>query len=393
MGDGERGGHGEGAKSFFLSRTENLETRNEERTTSPLLRHVHSRSILCIVYPNGGERPTDQMLPLVIMLILSLGMILLGAELFTNGIEWFGHRLRVAEGAVGSVLAAVGTAMPETMVPIIAILFHRGDTGHQIGIGAILGAPLMLSTLAFFVTGAAVFGLTAGRSRTTRMTVDPVVMGRDLRTFFLVYGIALGASFLPGRLLKASAAVFLVGAYIYYVRQAFRCVTASGMEHELGPLHFHREAEVPRLRIVVFQVFAALVLIVGGAHLFVTNLSHIAMASGVSAFVLATIITPIATELPEKFNSVTWIRQRKDTLALGNITGAMVFQSSIPTALGLLFTAWILDRQALVTGGVALAASLFAWAELKWHKRLSPYTLLAGILFYGVFITYTFYLR
>ena len=36
---------------------------------------------------------------------------------------------------------------------------------------------------------------------------------------------------------------------------------------------------------------------------------------------LALVIAPIATELPEKFNSLIWVRQGKDTLAMGNITG------------------------------------------------------------------------
>ena len=66
-------------------------------------------------------------------------IILLGAELFTNGIEWFGRKLELAEGAVGSVLAAVGTALPETMIPIIAILFATGASSHEVGVGAILG--------------------------------------------------------------------------------------------------------------------------------------------------------------------------------------------------------------------------------------------------------------
>src|SRR4029078_9643097 len=79
-----------------------------------------------------------------------------GAELFTNGIEWFGKKLGLAEGAVGSVLAAVGTALPETMIPIIAILFSGQEHSDEIGVGAILGAPFMLATLAMFVTGIAV---------------------------------------------------------------------------------------------------------------------------------------------------------------------------------------------------------------------------------------------
>jgi cation:H+ antiporter len=332
----------------------------------------------------------------IILLVISLGIILAGAELFTNGIEWFGRKLQLAEGAVGSVLAAVGTALPETIIPIIAIFTphapgapHSG-LGEEIGIGAILGAPLMLSTVAFFVTGVAVFVLHAMGRRTLHIHVDPKVLGRDLRTFFLVYAVAIGAMFITIRPLKIAVAVFLIGAYVVYVRRTFAMERDQEQSHELGRLHFHRRASAPRLRVIVAQVLFALLLIVGGARLFVENLSKVALASGVSAFVLATIITPIATELPEKFNSVTWVRQRKDTLALGNISGAMVFQSSVLPALGLSFTAWAYTPHALVTGLVAIAASFFAWAELTWHKRLSPYSLLAGILFYGVYLLYVF---
>lgn len=324
----------------------------------------------------------------IVLLIISLGVILAGAELFTNGIEWFGRKLQVAEGAVGSVLAAVGTALPETIIPIIAIFFSKGNAGEEIGIGAILGAPLMLSTVAFFVTGAAVLIFSKMGRRTPRMHVDTYVLGRDLKTFFLVYAVAISAMFLPNRALKTVVAVFLIGAYAHYVYRTFHCTSEFEQEHHLAPLHFHRRAPTPRLKVVIFQVLFALILIVGGARLFVTNLSKVALASGVSAFILATIITPIATELPEKFNSVTWVRQKKDTLAMGNISGAMVFQSSILPALGILFTGWTKSTPALVTGIVAIAASLFVWAELTWRKRLSPYTLLAGIVFYAAYLIY-----
>lgn len=325
------------------------------------------------------------MLNFVGMLILSLGVILLGAELFTNGIEWFGKRLRLAEGAVGSVLAAVGTALPETMIPLVAFL--QGKRSHGTGVGAIVGAPLMLSTLAFFVTGLAVFVFTLLKRRTTKMSVDPVVMGRDLRSFFLVYAVALGAMFVPYRWAKVLVALFLIGAYVCYVRQTFRCTNGRECGHELGPLHLHRGARVPRLRIIVSQVFLALACIVGGAKLFVMYLEPLARMIGVSELVLASIIAPIATELPEKFNSVTWIRQAKDTLALGNITGAMVFQSSIPPALALIFSAWTFSAEAFLAGVVAIIASLFAWGELKVRKRVSPYTLTAGIVFYAAYVT------
>ena len=103
----------------------------------------------------------------ILILFGALVIILIGAELFTNGIEWFGRKLQLAEGAVGSVLAAVGTALPETLIPIIAIGFAGGGAATDaVGVGAILGAPFMLSTLAMFVTGVAcnvVIALIIGR--------------------------------------------------------------------------------------------------------------------------------------------------------------------------------------------------------------------------------------
>jgi cation:H+ antiporter len=101
-----------------------------------------------------------------LVLVVSLVIILVGAELFTNGIEWLGKHFDLAEGAVGSVLAAVGTALPETMIPLVAIVFAGGTAGAEIGIGAILGAPFMLATLAMFVTGVA--GLRRIPRRSTR---------------------------------------------------------------------------------------------------------------------------------------------------------------------------------------------------------------------------------
>src|SRR5438046_2409866 len=133
---------------------------------------------------------------LTLPLGLALVLILIGAELFTNGIDWFGHKLGLAEGAVGSVLAAVGTALPETMIPIIAILASTGASSSEVGVGAILGAPFMLATLAMFVTGVAV--LIVGRRRPTgdTMQVDTAVLAHDMRYFAIAYAIAIGAAFL-----------------------------------------------------------------------------------------------------------------------------------------------------------------------------------------------------
>ncbi|HWJ03718.1 MAG TPA: sodium:calcium antiporter [Verrucomicrobiae bacterium] len=322
----------------------------------------------------------------IAILLLSLGIILLGAETFTNGIEWLGKRLGLGAGAVGSILAAVGTALPETMVPIIAIVFGRGDThASEVGIGAILGAPFMLGTLAFFISGLAAMLTKVGGRRRTYMLVDKCIIERDLRFFLISYSVAILVSFFPHHNIKVVAAAFLVGAYGYYAFQTIRdgaCVN----DEELPRLYVAPRVEFPGMMLIAGQVMGALLMIVVGAKFFVQSVEHLSGVWGIPAFILSLIITPIATELPEKFNSVIWIRQGKDTLALGNITGAMVFQSSIIPAIGIILTPWKLEPLALVSAVLALLAASVPFYFIKTRGRIKPNQLLLGGFFYLIFL-------
>jgi cation:H+ antiporter len=337
----------------------------------------------------------------VVLLLGALVVILLGAELFTNGVEWVGHRLNLAEGVVGSVLAAVGTAMPETMIPLVAILLgSRGGESHEagIGVGAILGAPFMLSTLAMLVTGVAVLARARGRGGDDRLRVDPAVIGLDLGHFALAYALAIGAAFLPAPLApgKIVVAVVLLAMYAWYVRSHLLAPRSEDAGEGLRPLRFgrldpRREERPPRLRLIGLQVAAALAAIVGGAVLFVDAVSQLASGAGVDPMIMTLVIAPIATELPEKFNSVIWIGQGKDTLSMGNITGAMVFQSCIPTVIALLLAteAWSVTPTSMISflsAGIAFASTAFIFIPMLRRGRLTGRGLLVGGGFYAVYL-------
>ena len=336
----------------------------------------------------------------VLILVLALFVILLGAELFTNGIEWLGRKLDLAEGAVGSVLAAVGTALPETMIPIIAILFAGGEASHEVGIGAILGAPFMLSTLAMFVTGMGVLAFRARRATGEHMRIDAPTLSHDIRYFAIAYAIAIGAAFLPLEpvWLKWIVAVGLVLIYGWYVRAHFVADPELELE-DLAPLRFHRfdrpghrhDPATPRLRVVNLQVAAALALIVLGAVFFVDAVEQVAGAIGVDELLLSLVIAPIATELPEKFNSIIWVRQNKDTLAMGNITGAMVFQSTIPTFVALVFasSAWHIGEgsyTAFASAAIAFLSTAAIFIPLARRGSLRGRNLLVGGAFYLIYL-------
>lgn len=332
----------------------------------------------------------------IIWTLVLLGLIVLSCAVFTNAIEWAGHRFNLSEGAVGSVLAAVGTALPETLVPLVAIVSglltfsEVGQAeGEAIGIGAILGAPFLLSTLAMHVSAVAVFYFAATRQRTLTMHLDEHLFRRDLLYFFAAYTVVFLSGFIADRPVKLGVALALLVFYGIYVYRTIKKEHISDTEFDLDPLYFGPNHLEPPGWLIFVQVFAGLLGILIMAHLFVEDVTHLSQKFHLDPLVLSLIITPIATELPEKFNSVLWLRKKKDNLALGNITGAMVFQSCIPGAIGLALTPWVLSEQGILSVLLCLGSSLVLFFGAFLKKAWTPYVLLSGGLFYLVFIIYS----
>jgi len=334
-------------------------------------------------------------------ILIILVLIVLICVVFTNAVEHLGEKLNLSEGAVGSVLAAVGTALPETIVPLVAILgaYFTGTNlykAQEIGIGAILGAPFLLGTLAFFVTGMAVIIYTKTGRRTKEMPINTAVMFRDLHYFALSYTIAIASSFIPWAMAKHFMAISLIIIYGIYVYKTINCKKTSscGTEEKepLEPLYltkYFSNDEKYDLFFVYLQLLFSLAGIIVLAHIFVGQIEFLSEFFKINPLILSLIIAPIATELPEKFNSVIWIRAKKDTLALGNITGAMVFQSCIPTAVGLSLTSWVLSTDALVNVVTVYLSVAFVYFNIVKNKGvLQPSALLTGGAFYLVYLIY-----
>lgn len=319
----------------------------------------------------------------IVELILSLGAILLAAFLFTNAVEILGERLNMGQGAVGSVLAAVGTALPETMIPVVAILGalilgRDPQTAGEIGVGAILGAPFLLATLAMCVIGASALAFRRRRESGTRLAIDEGVVARDIRFFLIFYAIAAAAGIISLPFyLKAAVGVLLLVAYAYYVR---RTLAAGGADLEETPerLTLWRFRSRPPTWAAAGQLLGALAIMIAGAEFFVEAVEHASRELGIPAGLISLVLAPLATELPEKFNSVIWLRENKDTLAFGNVSGAMVFQSTVPVTLGILFTPWDLKFLDLFSVGLALASGFVLFLMLRAKRPVRAEVLLVG---------------
>jgi cation:H+ antiporter len=329
------------------------------------------------------------MTALVAQLLLMLLVILAASELFTNALEHLGTRLGISEGVTGSLFAAIGTALPETLVPLLALFAGTGSeqVNAQIGTGAILGAPLMLSTLSTFLMAAAVLPRRGLRGR-----LHPERSGllRDLHFFLAAFALACAAMAVPyeSRAVRAALGFALVLIYFLYMLltlHASRVLVADGHGTEArGRMLLARTGLPINLLTIALQLAGATALLIAGAEGFISGVEGAAHALGVSPLLLSLLIIPIATELPEKVNSILWVRRGKDTLAMGNITGAMVFQGTLLPAIGIMTTPW--QARTEVLGGIVITLMAAAW--LRIMARPGGIPLWAPLVNGGLYLAY-----
>lgn len=321
----------------------------------------------------------------VLLLAAGFAAVLAGALLFTNAVEWAGSRLGLGVGAVGTILAAVSTALPESVIPVVAIV-RGGPDANDVAVGAIVGAPFMLATIAMALMGIAALSFSRRRAQGAVLRLHRGIVRRDLAFFLVLLSVALVLGLGAPDALRYAVAPLFVLAYCGYVFLTVRRGGAAQEDDELPTLIADPTKEdPPASAAIALQFVVGLALIVGGAHLIVEELIAIAEQIDVSPLVLALLVAPLATELPEKANSVLWLREGKDSLALGNVTGAMVFQSTLPVAIGVAFTSWELDGFALLAGALALAGGTVALWAFHLRGRFSIWPIAVWI---GLFATF-----
>lgn len=301
-----------------------------------------------------------------LLLLIWLLLILLAAEIFVNALEHLGEKLGISEGVTGSIFAAIGTALPETLVPLIAIFGgHGNQDATEIGTGAILGAPLMLSTLSVSLMGLAVL---RKRKLTERFQPEPSGLKRDLNVFLAAFIIASASMFVPhdNPAIRAAMAFTMVLMYFIYLMLTLKASSALVNDGHAtaadSVLWLARLGFSPHLWIILLQLAGALALLAASANGFIHAIHTIAPILGINPLLLSLLIVPIATELPEKINSIVWIRRNKDTLAFGNITGALAFQGTLLPAIGIGLTPWT-AQPALLTG-LLITLGGAAWLRL-----------------------------
>ena len=315
-------------------------------------------------------------------------LIYFSCEYFVNGVEWVGYRLKIAETATGTILAAFGTALPESVVTFVAVAFGATAAEREIGVGSALGGPLALSTLAYSVVGLTLLGSRHLKVRRKEvLEVDCRRLSRDQGWFLSIFlcKLALGLVAFPG---KQWFGFLFLAAYALYVWKELHRAGDKHEAYDLEPLKFRPRDAVPSFGWSALQTVAALVVIFTASRIFVAQLDTIGPWLGMSPQLVALLFSTIATEMPETMNAIIWVRQGKERMALCNISGAMMIQATVPTACGLFGTPWLFSRPVILAGtitAIAVAALFLMFRggrvtgkQLTWSSLL--YLVFAGLL-------------
>jgi cation:H+ antiporter len=342
----------------------------------------------------------------VIHILLLLGcaaVIYLACEWFVNAVEWLGVEFKVGAVAVGTVLAAAGTALPESVVTLVAVLFGSHNSGDSIAVGAALGGPLVVGSIAYGVTGGM---LLLGKRKHTKARaavlagggdadvpddlrrggldgVDTERLAKDQTWFLVIFAVKVALGLVAFAVKPWLGLLFFAAYGVYFWRE----MSADGDDasgEDLEPLRVQPRRLTPARWAVIAQTLVTLAVIFAASQLFVRQLEWAGPALGLSLVVVALLLSPVATELPEILNAIIWVRQGKTQLALANISGAMMIQATVPSGIGLLFTPWKLDGPLLLAGVVTAAAVAYVLWMLR-ARKLTAATLTAAAGFYAAF--------
>lgn len=373
-----------------------------------------------------------------VLLIVCAVVIYLSCEWFVNAVEWLGRRLNVGKMAVGTVLAAFGTALPESVVTLVAVTTGGTAEAKDIGVGAAMGGPLALATVAYAVTGAALLlrrrrladaeavavpagaavggahadaaapggggaGASGGHREVLTGPGELARLVKDQRWFLAVFVVKVALGLVAFAFKPVLGLAFFAVYAVYFWREMSAGPDAphavdhaagdtapgapdadAGDEDELEPLKLQPRRRVPATWAVAAQTLATLAVIFVSSQLFVHQLDAIGPMIGLPAAVTALLLSPVATELPEIMNAIIWVRQGKTKLALANISGAMMIQATVPSGLGLLFTSWKFDHALAWSGLITMAAIVYLLATMRAH-RLTPVRLTVAGAFYLIF--------
>lgn len=313
----------------------------------------------------------------ILLLLLGLAMILVGANMLTDGASAVARRWGVSDLVIGLTVVAFGTSAPELVISVLSAI-----EGHaELAIGNVVGSNIF-NILAIVGITALVRPITVGKGI---LTSDiPLVIVSALSLLAMGSGPWLGVG--GERMITRIDGIILLLFFAIFMRYTFaQAKEAPASADDVAEAGDSRR--MPVWKSVLWIVVGLGCLIFGG-DIFVNGASGIAKSLGVSDAVIGLTIVAAGTSFPELATSVISAIKGRPGIAVGNVIGSCVF--NIFMVLGLSGTI-----SPLPFGGISefdlltlLAASVLFWI-VGWFFRSRTITRIEGALMLALYIAYT----
>ena len=238
----------------------------------------------------------------IVLIALGMGLVLWGADRFTDGSTAIARRYRISELVIGLTVVAIGTSLSEFMVSFFSALRGSAD----MSVGNIMGSNIFN---ALMIVGASSLLLPLSISKRALFTDMPVAIG--VSVLLVILGCQDGLSRLDGLGLIIIFSAYL-GWTVYYARHH--------RSQEVYP-----EDKIMSLPSTAFYLVIGTMCLVAGARLMVDNAAALAQTVGVSERIIAITVLAAGTSLPEFATSLVAAYKGREGLAVGNVLGSNIF--------------------------------------------------------------------
>ena len=237
----------------------------------------------------------------LIFLFIGLGLLVFGAELIIRGSISFGKKLKVSLFAIGVVIIAGGTSLPELASSINAVVKNHAD----LAVGAVIGSNIANLILVMAATSFLIPISNINQNQINQAWIN---------IFLALVLITMSFFILPFNFLFGILSVCLL-FFIMYMQVKQGSLDVSDVE-EKGDYS---------LIISIILILVGIVLLIYGSDLFVKSAINIANELNIPEAIIGVSLVAFGTSLPELVVGILSAIRRKVDFALGNVLGSNIY--------------------------------------------------------------------
>lgn len=309
----------------------------------------------------------------IFSIIVSLLILILGAEGLVRGASSVAKKAGISSLVIGLTVVAFGTSAPELIVNLVSAF--KGSS--EIAIGNIVGSNIA-NILLILGLSAIVYPLSVKKS--TVWKEIPFA----LLAMILVYTMGNDALFdgVAHNAITRTDGFSLIAVFIIFMFYTFGIAKTEGKEGEV---------KIYSWLTSILLVSAGLIFLFFGGKVLVDNAVILARIAGLSESLIGLTIVAVGTSLPELATSLVAAFHRQDDIAIGNIVGSNIF--NVFWILGLTGTILQLPFNSSINFDVLVGISatflLFFFMFVGSRRKLDRWQ---GACFVALYIFYTVYL-